>query len=263
MWSILLLSLAGAQEIVGTEDAGQEFDESETTLSAELGGSITTGNTEVYNLSAGIVGSHKSGRNKLGLRASTLYGSSITDREQDGKVDDADRALGRETTSQRFDSELRYDRFLGDRVSLYILAGALIDRFAGFDLRTHEQIGVSYLAVDTDPTKLMLEFGFDWAQENFAGELDPDYQDVFAARLLAGLSHNFSESVGFTNTLELYPNVIDLEDFRLLNQAALSAKLSDKFSVRLSHDLTFDNQPVEGFVKLDQTSRVTIVASIL
>ncbi len=267
MWSILLLSLASAQDIVGTEDAGQEFDESVTTLSAELGGSITTGNTDVYNLSAGILGSHKAGKNKVGLFVKTLFGSSITDQNDNGRIDDFDKDQGRQTTSQRFNSEIRYDRFLGERVSLYFLAGALVDRFAGFDLRTHEQIGVSYLAVNSEPTKLMLELGFDWAQENFAstadGPLDPDYQDVFAARLLAGFSHNFSESVGFTNTLELYPNVVELEDFRLLNDAALSAKLSDKFSVRFSHELTFDNQPVPDFVKLDQTTRIAIVASIL
>ncbi len=267
MWSFLLLSLASAQDIVGTEDAGQTFDETETTLSAEFGGSLTTGNTDVYNLSAGIVGAHKSGRNKVGLKVTSLYGRSMLDRDGNGRIDASDKELGRETTAQRFDSEVRYDRFLGERVSLYFLAGALIDNFAGYDLRTHEQIGVSYLAVNTEPTKLMLELGFDWAQENFAQvdgvDLDPDYANVFAARLLAGLSHNFSESVGFTNTLELYPNVVELEDFRLLNEAALAAKLSDKFSVRLSHSLAFDNQPVEGFLKLDQTSRVTIVASLL
>jgi len=266
MWSILLFASAFAQEteIVGTEEAGQEFEAAETTLSAEFGGSLTTGNTDVYNLSAGIVGSHKAGRNKVSLLVGSLYGRSMVDRNDNGRIDAEDKEQGRETTAQRFNSELRYDRFLGERVSVYFLAGALIDQFAGFDLRTHEQVGVSYLAVNTEPTQLMLELGFDWAQENFAGtDQDPDYQDVFAARLLAGLTHDFNESVGFTNTLELYPNVVDFEDIRILNEAALAAKLSDKLSLRLSHSLTFDNQPVPDFVKLDQTTRVTIVASIL
>lgn len=267
MWSLLIISLASAQDIVGTDEAGQAFEEPVTTLSAEFGGSFTTGNTDVYNLSAGLVGTHKSGKNKVGLKVSSLFGRSMIDRNDNGRIDQSDKNQGRETTAQRLDSELRYDRFLGKRISLYVLAGALVDQFGGYDLRTHQQIGVSYLAVDTDDTKLVTELGFDWAQENYAQVdgvvLDPDHDNVFAARILLGLSHNFSESVGFVDTLELYPNVVVLEDLRILNEAALSAKISDKFSVRVSHILAFDNQPVENFVKLDQTTRLTIVASIL
>ena len=263
MWFILGFALAGAQEIAGTEEAGQAFEESETSLSAELGGSLTTGNTDFYNLSAGLAGAHQSGRNKLGLKISALFGQAHVDRNDDGFINDLDKTEGRETNAKRLDSELRYDRFLGERISLYVLGGALVDQFAGYDLRTHEQIGVSYMAIKTEPTSLMLEFGFDIAQELYTGDVDPGYASVFAARLLAGFSHNFSESVGFTNTLEAYPNVVQWADVRVLNDAALSAKLSDMISLRLSHQLAFDNQPVEGFAKLDQTTRVTIVASIL
>ena len=49
----------------------------------------------------------------------------------------------------------------------------------------------------------------------------------------------------------------------MLNAAAFSAKLSDKFSIKLSHQLTFDNVPVEGFRTLDQTTLVTLVATVL
>lgn len=265
MWMLALAALAFAEdpEIAGTDDAGQHFEETETTLSAELGGSLTTGNTDVYNLSAGLAGSHMSGRNKLTLGAAALYGRSMIDRDDDGIIDATDKAQGRETTAQRFTADIRYDRFLGRRVSLYVLSGLLVDEFAGYDLRTHEQIGVSYLAVDAEDTKLVVELGFDWAQENYVDGVDPNYRDIFAARFLAGFSHNFSENVGFTDTLEVFPNVTDVEDLRLTNEAALVAKLSDKLSLRLSHSLAFDNQPVEGFVPLDQTTRVTIVASIL
>ncbi len=260
---LLVASLAGAQDIAGTEEAGQAFEENEATLSAELGGSLTTGNTQFYNISAGIVGGYKAGKNKIGFSASALYGESIVDALGDGVVDDDDRAVGYQVTAQRVLGDLRYDRFLGEKISGYFLVGALRDKFAGYDLRTHEQIGISYLFVKNDTTSLVGEFGFDWAQENFIEGVDPNYQDVFAARIMGGFSHNFNENVGFSDTLEVFPNVVDLEDIRLLNQAAISAKLSDIFSLRFSHDLTFDNQPVEGFRPLDQTVRATIVASIL
>ena len=56
----------------------------------------------------------------------------------------------------------------------------------------------------------------------------------------------------------------------------MNVKLSDKMSLKLSHNVTFDNVPVlisdggtpddasddERFAKLDQTTMVTFVASI-
>lgn len=265
MWFALLASVALAEdpEIVGTEEAGQAFEEAEADLSAELGGSVSTGNTQFYNVSFGLMGAYKARRNKIGFTATSLLGRSVVDQGGDGILDEADRAAGYQTTAQRAIADLRYDRFLGDRISAYFLAGALIDRFAGYDLRSHEQIGVSYLFVDAEATKFVGELGFDWAQENYKEGVDPNYQDVFAARLMAGFSHDFNENVGFANTLELFPNVVVLEDLRLVNQASFSAKLTEALSLRLSHELLFDNQPVDGFRPLDQTTRATIVASIL
>src|SRR5690606_3352423 len=122
------------------DEAGQAFEEPETTLSAEFGGSVTTGNTDFYNLSAGMVGAHQSGRNKVGLEFSTLFGRSMIDRDGDGIIDEVDKAQGRETTAKRFKGSLRYDRFLGERLSLYALTGLLVDQLAGFDRRTHQQV---------------------------------------------------------------------------------------------------------------------------
>ena len=58
-------------------------------------------------------------------------------------------------------------------------------------------------------------------------------------------------------------NVQDLEDLRLQNDAALSTKLNGKMSFKVSHNLLFDNVPVDGFRKIDHTTMITLVASIL
>ena len=48
-----------------------------------------------------------------------------------------------------------------------------------------------------------------------------------------------------------------------LNTAALTVRLSDAMALKLSHSLVFDNVPVEGFRKLDQTATVSIVTTLL
>ena len=125
---ILTLGLAQAAdpEFVGTDKEGAEAEEAEGTLSAELGGTWTTGNTDTYTLSAGVNGGYKWSRNKVGLVAGTLLGKSRVDANGDGILDDDERALERTETARKAFADARYDRYVSDRTSLYVLAGALV-----------------------------------------------------------------------------------------------------------------------------------------
>ncbi len=262
---VLLATLAHAADpaFAGTDKPGQKFETPESHLAAELGGSLTTGNTQNYALIASLDGDHRWLRNKLTLDLGAALGRSVLDTNEDGHLDDTERAAGWAETSRKLWADARYDRFVGDRDSLYLLAGALIDPFAGYDNRTHAQVGYSRILVETEATNLVAELGIDGAREDFIVGVDPNEAYILAARAMIGITHNFSENVSFTEKVEAYENVITPIDLRLLNQASLTAKLADRFSLKLSHNLTFDNQPVEGFQKLDQSTTITFVASIL
>lgn len=257
-------ALAEDPEFVGTEDPAEEpVEEAETNLSAELGGVATSGNAMFYAINGSVTASHKWERNKLAGLAGINVGSAVPDTNADGLIDEAEREQGYLANARRLFAEARYDRFLSDKDSLYLLSGAFHDVFAGYDLRSHEQLGYSRLLVDTDDTEARAELGFDYAQEFYVEGVDPRYQNIFAARLLLGFSHAFNESVGFSDTFEIYENVLDLQDVRILNTATFSSALSSALSLKLSHALIFDNVPVEGFGPLDQTTTVTVVATIL
>ncbi|MES2644894.1 MAG: DUF481 domain-containing protein [Myxococcota bacterium] len=262
---LLLASLALAADpaFVGTDKPGQKFEEPETHLAAELGGSFTTGNTQNYAILASLDGDHRWKRNKFTLDLGANLGQSVLDTNADGRVDDIERAAGWAETSRKYWADGRYDRFIGDRDSLYLLAGALVDPFAGFDTRTHVQLGYSRIVVESETTSLVAELGVDGAREDFIEGVDPNLAYILAARAMLGFTHKFNENVSFTDKVEVYENVITPIDFRLLNQASLTAKLGDKFSLKLSHNLTYDHQPVESFRPLDQSTTVTFVASIL
>ena len=103
----------------------------------------------------------------------------------------------------------------------------------------------------------------DFAQENYVDGVDPNLQNVLAARAMVGLKHDFSEHAGFSNTVELFENLLDPVDLRVNNIAALSTRLNGTLSMKLSHEVRFDNQPVEGFRPLDQTGLVTVTATLL
>jgi hypothetical protein len=257
------LSLAAESDFENTEDAGQEFDEPESSLTAEVGGALAGGNASYFVLNGAISGSHKVKRNKFGANFSANYGLATPDANGDGRLDDGERDSGRTENVKRIAGDARYDHFVGKKDSLYVLAGAFHDPFAGYDLRSNQQLGYSRILVGNETTTLNAELGMDFAQENYVELSEQDNQLILAARIGVAFTHSFNEYVAFSNSVEAFENVLDARDLRVNNTAALTTKLSDAFSVKLSHSLRFDNVPVDGFATLDHLAMVTIVASVL
>lgn len=274
----LLLALvlpAAAQddlaEFTAADQTTEEYEKPDTDLSAEVGGAFVSGNAVYYAVNGSLAFAHKWRKNKLDLGAGANYSTGKADADGDGTLSDAERAVDNIELSRKFFADLRYDRYLTQKDALYLWAGALHDPFAGYEVRVHEQLGYARKLVETEQTKLGAELGFDWAHEFFTEaqtsgndflETSTTYENVLAGRVGVTFSHAFNESVAFTDSAEVYVNVIDPEDVRVLNEAALNTKLSDVFSLKLSNQLTFDNVPVEGFEKVDQITMVTFVASI-
>lgn len=264
----LLSGLAFADEpkFENTQKEVKKLEKPEAHLTAEFGGALTTGNSEFYMLTAGLNASYKWQRSKIGLIGGAVVGSSRVDSDGNSTLSDEERAAPMVPSAKRFFGDLRYDFFLSDRDSVYILLGAFHDPFAGYDLRTHEQIGYSRVLIKSDSTSLVGEIGIDFAQENYkVGDdgVDPETKNIIAGRVMVGITHKFSEGVGFEDTFELYEAVPEFADLRMLNTASIVAALGSKLSLKLSHSFIFDNVPVEGFQKFDQTMNITLVASIL
>ena len=262
---VLLSSLALAEdsEFAGADAPAEVADAPESKVTAEFGGSVASGNVVYYTLNGGLVASHKWQANKLSTSMGANIGRAVADIDGDGRLNGAERNGGLSENARRYFAEGRYDRYFGEKNSLYALGGLLVDPFAGYDLRSHEQLGYSRVLVDTEDTDLVAELGFDVAQENYVDGVDPGNANIFAARIMMSGTHKFNEAVAVGDTIELYENVVDFNDFRLLNSAFITSALSNTLSLKLSHTLTFDNVPVEGFQTLDQVSMVTLVATLL
>ncbi len=266
--ALLALPMAAAQsvddvEFAETKEAEAVVEEPETTVSVELGGVLAAGNVDYQTAQGRGVVNHRWAANGLGLVVTGNLGRSIVDEDGDGILSPAERQVGYQETARRVHGVGRYDRFFGARSSIYVLAGALFDPFSGYDLRTNEQIGVSRKLVDKETFTFVGELGLDYAQENYVDGVVPNSADILAARVFLGTAWTPSEDVSISNELEIYENVLTPEDLRLLDTFAVSARLSDVFSVKTSYALVFDNVPVEGFLKTDQVVMLTLVASLL
>lgn len=287
----VLVSAALAQEaqvFEKPEAAGQEFEEPEGHLAAEVGGSATGGNTQSIQVNAGAKGDYKKEQNMVRGSATALYGTAKADADADGTLSEDERQAEFVPSAGRYEGDLRYDRFIGENNSLYLSSGALRDTFAGYEVRLNEQVGYSRLLVNRDQVSLRVELGADFAEEWYVIPVDdaattdlneateaPAFGWLLAARAMTGIAWKINDSVNLTEEVEVFEalvrggdladesGAVDFSDLRLVNTVGLNVKLSDKFGLKVSHDLAFDNQPVsEDYAKLDQTVKVTLVASI-
>ena len=87
----------------------------------------------------------------------------------------------------------------------------------------------------------------------------PDLQ--FASARLGGLyKWKISASADFSEEATFVPNLQDGGDWRFANVAALTAAVNARFSVKVSHGLSYLHQPPLGRENTDTTTSVALVA---
>lgn len=262
---VLFTCLAFAEESTfeGTKVSAAEAPRAEAHAAAELGAVLSFGNTETMALTGQGTLSYRWRKNQLSGTFGINWGQTKIDADADGKLSDAERLADYVQTAGREYGTLRYDRFVTRSDSLYVLGGGFTDTFAGYDYRVNAQLGWSHGFVDTTTSAFKAEAGIDIAQEHFVDGIEPGEQNVLAARVQAGLRQNFNAHVAFEDTLEVYEGLLDYRDVRVNNTAAVTAAVANRFALKLSHQLAFDNVPVEGYQTLDHTTLATVVLTVL
>jgi hypothetical protein len=230
-------------------------------LSGALAGSLVTGSTSLGTLEAGTELGWRGARVGIGAIGSARLGRGAVDADGSGHLSRRERRSRWVETAKRLEGDLRLDHRLGARHVVYGVAGALTDPFAGFALRTHEQVGLGRLLVDTPTTDLVAELGVDVAQERYVDTVELGDASVVAGRLWVGLAHRFGK-VGWRQTVEVFENLQSYTDVRVLHGASLVAPLGAGLALEPTHTLAWDSQPLDGYAALDQTTLLRLVASL-
>ena len=87
-------------------------------------------------------------------------------------------------------------------------------------------------------------------------ELDDDAPKMVISRLTRASSYisviiSLSDAVDFGNIIYIQPSLQDIEDIRILNDANLICRITNRFSFKTSLSLRFDNQPPDNVKKHD------------
>jgi putative salt-induced outer membrane protein len=173
-----------------------------------------------------------------------------------------DREFSLSVDHKREDDETTKDRYFGTYAVRYKFTPRLYgvgvlwgerDRFAGFNSRFAESVGLGYRLVHDRRVKLRLEAGPALRQADY---LETGRKNTVAARLADYFSWQVTPRLEVTQSLVAY-----LEDRNptLLASMALTTKLQRRLSARASYEVRHEADPPLDRENTDTTTRLTLV----
>jgi putative salt-induced outer membrane protein len=234
-----------------------------TTASLSAGGLSSTGNSKMVAFTGAGLYDSRFGKNGYGASLVGNYGRSAPPEGGD-----------METTTQNLQGRLRYDRYVIDDASVFLLLTGRHDKFQGLSFRLNVDPGFKYLFVNQAPTQLWAEAGYDFQYDirnrsgreivddmgMVIGELDKTETD-HSARLYVGFRHSFNEATAFSTGLEYLQSFVESERYRLNYDALFTAKFWGNLALGVGFLARYDHAPLPTKEKLDTTSTLSIIYS--
>jgi hypothetical protein len=249
-----------------------------TSVTLAAGGQLATGNSQL--LAGTANGKLEMRRSQDGFSAAILgnYGQGAT-------------APGAEQheTAENLQGRVRYERYFGERFSIFLIDTERHDKFQGLAIRTNVDPGVKYILAKTDFTTFWGELGYDFQYDvrldsalpevttDAAGNtvpvlgangqqlLLPKTASAQSGRLYLGLKHAFSKEVTFTTGVEYLQAFAatngSSSDYRINYDALFAANLAGGFALGLGFSARYDHVPIPGKEDLDTSSTVTLIYS--
>jgi putative salt-induced outer membrane protein len=162
-----------------------------------------------------------------------------------------------ELTAQSFGYLFRAARALSPRLSAFGEYAYFRDEFAGVANRNSLVGGVSYKLVDLPKHVFFTDAGIGYMNEQ---RLKGDDVSSATWSLGAGYRWKISETAEFTEDFRMTGLFTDAADWRVLQAAAITARLTQLFSLKVSNTIRYAHAPVPGFKDTDTNTSVALVA---
>ena len=238
-----------------------------TTASLSAGGLLTSGNSRLLAFSANGAFETRHDANGFGAGLIMNYGQGAP----------ADKPV--QVSTQNLQGKLRYDRYIIEQASLFLITSGRHDRFQGIDFRLNVDPGVKYLVLREQSNSLWGEAGYDFQYDirrndarpildaNKAPVLDANGQPELldktlvdhSARLFAGYRRGFNKEVTLATGVEYLQSVVDADRYRFNFDALLAAKVGAGLAVGVGFSARFDNAPLPTKKDLDTSTTVSLI----
>ena len=200
----------------------------------------TTGNSETENFGLDFQGSRRP--TPWGLEYRAFF----------NKAEDS----GTKTAEQYYLGGRGY-RKLAERWDVFAGLSFARDEFAGFDLQTILEAGVTYHALLGPRHFLSFDGGLTYTDEN---RIDPS-PDVSYMGAVLGLDYEFkiTEKSSFTQTFDFYPNFDDSDDWRFVSETGVTAAITDMLGLKFGYLYRYRNEPIGDSKSTDTTTTMSVV----
>ncbi|HEX7478327.1 MAG TPA: DUF481 domain-containing protein [Polyangiales bacterium] len=243
----------------GAADAPKiENPEDGTTASLSAGGQQATGNSRLLAGTLNSAAETRWSNNGLGGSLVGNYGRSGP---QGSKM---------VTTAENIQGRVRYDRYLIEQASVFLINTGRHDRFQGIQLRYNLDPGFKYLFISDTATTLWAEAGYDLQYDVRredarmpAGSttlLDKTATD-HSGRAYGGVKHAFNPDVALSSGIELMQSFVHGDHTRVNFDALLTATVGSGFSFGLGFGARYDAAPLPGKRDLDTSTTVSVIYS--
>jgi putative salt-induced outer membrane protein len=162
-----------------------------------------------------------------------------------------------ELRAQSFLLSLRGQRPIQPRLAGFGRYGYQRDRFAGILDRNTLEGGVVYSVIDEAVQRFLLNGALGYANEQRLVGTNISTGIIGGGglyKLKISNSSDLSEEAGLVFSLS------EAADWRYQNEAALSARVTTIFSLKLSNTIRYINKPVLGFKNTDAVTSIALVA---
>ncbi|HEY8923189.1 MAG TPA: DUF481 domain-containing protein [Polyangia bacterium] len=226
---------------------------------------VTSGNSETGSGTLSLDGSRQQGRNKLSLNGRVAYGRSRLLVPIPDATDTATIGYRREsrTTTNEWLTRGRYDRFITDNNSAYVVGQIASDKIAGKQLMGGGQVGYSRQLLKNAQHTLVAEAGYDLSFESYVPVPDKtlDSVTIHSARLFVGELFTLTKETGFSGSVEALFNLNKEEaydarditgntkgvgafkDTRVIGKLGLTTTLHKSLSLGIGFTLKYDQNP--------------------
>ncbi len=206
-------------------------------IGADVALAFRSGNSDLYDVSAGTQLNHRSdNRFILGI-ARVRYGESN----------------GTTYNSSAF-AHLRLTQWFGSTIAGELFAQLENDRFTLLQLRTLIGSGVRLRIADTERVSAYLGTAAMFEIEDLDADkvtVHPSSSRVIRWSNYLSFSWQISKSASFSTTVYAQPQVDAFSDVRLLQDAALDLAITESISFRVVFRQRFDNRPPDDIERHD------------
>ncbi len=226
----LLVAVAGVAAIA--PGAAAQAAKPTTSLTGDFGYVSASGNTRLTTLSAGEKVVHTDGRWSFSQLAAYVYGKT-----------NAIESANQLRTNERVDFALPH------RFGLFAGVAYERNRFAGFNSRVDEALGLAWKAIVAPMDSMSLDAGGVLTQE---GDVDGTNLRNPSARMAATYKHLFSKTAYFQEVAEYVPNLKTHGAYRMNSESSLVAPLSAHLGIKMSYSVRYDSRPPATFGSTDR-----------